>query len=134
MKRIVYFLLLLPLGVVLIVLSVANRQPVTLRLDPFNDVDPALSVSLPFFGFLFAALLVGMIVGAVATWFGQGRHRKAAKRERAEARRWQGEAEAARSRADELAANLTVSQSSAASGQMAGASLPAPSGSGEKAA
>ena len=83
MKRIVYFLLLLPLGVVLIVLSVANRQPVTLRLDPFNDVDPALSVSLPFFGFLFAALLVGMIVGAVATWFGQGRHRKAAKRERA---------------------------------------------------
>lgn len=119
MKKIVYLVLLLPLGVVLIVLSVANRQPVTLRLDPFNAAEPALSLSLPFFAFLFAAILLGMIIGAVATWFGQGRHRRDARRERADARKWRAEAETHRKRADDLALNLAASQS-------AGASLPRP--------
>jgi uncharacterized integral membrane protein len=119
-KRIVYIVLAVPIGIALIVLSVANRQPVILRLDPFNDINPALSVSLPFFAFLFAALLIGMIIGAVAVWLGQSKHRKAARRERGEAHKWRDEAEASRKRADELAASLSASQSS-------GVGLPAPS-------
>ena len=96
MKRLLYLVLLLPIGIALIVLSVANRQDVMLRLDPFNDINPALSLELPFFAFLFAALLLGMIIGGIAVWFGQGRHRKEARRERGQARRWRDEAEANR--------------------------------------
>jgi len=124
-KRILYLFLLLPLGVVLIVLSVINRQPVTLRLDPFSDVDPALSLTLPFFAWLFAAILVGAVIGAIATWFGQGRHRRIAKREHTEAHKWQSEAESQRKRADELAANLAASQSAGAT-----LAVPSPSQSG----
>lgn len=123
MKRLLYLFLLLPIGIALIVLSVANRQHVTLRLDPFNDVDPALSLDWPFFAFLFAALLLGMVIGGIAVWFGQGKYRKEARRERGQARRWRDEAEENRKRIDELAASLSASQSSGASG-----SLPAPGG------
>ncbi|MCB1463986.1 MAG: DUF1049 domain-containing protein [Nitratireductor sp.] len=121
MKRILSIVLAVPVGIALIVASVANRQTVTLRLDPFNEADPALSLDLPFFAFLFAALLVGMIVGAVAVWLGQGKHRRSAKRERGEARKWRDEAEQSRKRADELAATLAASQSSAVG-------IPAPEG------
>ena len=136
MKRLLYLVLLLPIGIALIVLSVANRQDVTLRLDPFNDINPALSLELPFFAFLFAALLLGMIIGGIAVWFGQGRHRKEARRERGQARRWRDEAEANRKRADELATSLAASQSSNVSGTAStgvSGSLPAPGG-GSKAA
>jgi len=109
-RRIVYFLVALPIGIVLIVLSVANRQPATLSLDPFSAEAPALSLTWPFFAFLFASLLLGLVIGAVATWFGQGRYRAEARRNRAEAVKWRGEAEAQRRRSDELAANLAASQ------------------------
>ncbi|MEZ5872879.1 MAG: LapA family protein [Nitratireductor sp.] len=119
-RKIVTVLILIPLGIVLVVLSVANRQPTTLRLDPFNDLDPAVSVTLPLFVMLILAVLTGMIVGAVAVWFSQGRHRRALKRQQTEARRWQGEAETQKKRADALAAeaaNVSVAQT--------GANLPA---------
>jgi uncharacterized integral membrane protein len=123
-KKIFYLVILVPIGVLLIVLSVANRQPVTLRLDPFNEVNPALAATWPFFAFLFVALLIGMIIGAVLTWFSQGRNRAAARRNKAETQRWRQEAETQRKRADEIAANLSAAQP-------AGRTLPA---QGEKAA
>lgn len=114
MKKILSLVVLVPVGLALIVLSVANRQPVTLRLDPFNEAAPALALTWPFFAFLFGALLVGMLVGAAATWLGQGRHRAGERQQRAQARRWREEAEAQRRRADELAMQVAAGQSAAA--------------------
>ncbi len=74
----------IPLAVVLIALAVANRTPVDFTLDPFNPGNPGLTVTLPLFVCVFAALALGLIVGSTATWFKQGRYRKLARQREAE--------------------------------------------------
>ena len=64
LKKLVNIIVLIPVGVILIVLSVANRQSVTLALNPFRPEDSVLSVSAPFFVFLFLAVVVGLILAA----------------------------------------------------------------------
>jgi len=103
LKKIVNLLILLPLGIVLIVLSVANRQSVTLALNPFQPDDRVLSLSAPFFVFLFLALILGMIVGSAATWFSQGKYRKRARTESRAAVKWQAEADKHKTRAEQIA-------------------------------
>ncbi len=105
-KKIVNLLVLLPLGIVLIIFCVANRQIVTLAFNPFRPEDQVLALNAPLFVFLFVALIVGMLVGAAATWFAQGRHRKRARSEAREAIRWQAEADRHRSRAEQIASHL----------------------------
>ncbi|MBB4063790.1 lipopolysaccharide assembly protein LapA domain-containing protein [Gellertiella hungarica] len=89
-------LILLPLAIVLIVLSVANRQTVAMALNPFRPEDTVLRFEAPFFVFLFAALILGMIVGSLATWFAQGKYRKRARLLREESLKWQQTASASR--------------------------------------
>lgn len=84
MTKLFKLLILVPIGVVLIVLSVANRQLVSFSLDPFNAETPAVSFELPFFVFLFLAVLAGMVLGSVATWFKQGAVRRRLRDERVE--------------------------------------------------
>ena len=62
-KRIIAVVVLVPLAVIIIALSVANRHSVSLTLDPFHPGNPALSYSAPLFVWLFAALFLGLIVG-----------------------------------------------------------------------
>lgn len=89
LRKIVNIVILLPLAIVLILLSVANRQTVTLALNPFRPDDGLLSLQAPFYLFLFLALLVGVVVGSAATWFAQGRYRRRAERLEKENRKWQ---------------------------------------------
>ena len=100
MKKIINILILAPIGIVLIVLSVANRQPVTLALNPFRPEDSMLSVTAPVFLYLFLAVILGMIIGSAATWISQGKHRKRARTEASEAVKWHTEAEKHKSRAE----------------------------------
>ena len=86
MNRILTFLVFLPIAIVLVALAVANRGPVAFTLDPFNPGSPGLTVQLPLFVFLFVALCAGLVVGSVATWLRQGRYRRAARENAAEAR------------------------------------------------
>lgn len=103
LKKIIWLIVGIPIGIVLIAMSVANREPVTLRLDPFNAVDPALAVTLPFFVFMFAAALVGVLVGGFFAWLSQSRFRKLAKYERSRANKMDREAAEQKARADALA-------------------------------
>ncbi|WP_420406719.1 DUF1049 domain-containing protein [Hoeflea sp.] len=105
-KRIIGLVVLIPLAIVLIMLSVANRTAVTLALNPFQPQDQVLSVTAPFFVFLFAALMLGMIIGSLATWFKQGKHRKRARKEASEAVKWHTEADRQKAKAKEIAAAL----------------------------
>jgi uncharacterized integral membrane protein len=82
LRKFFWLIIGLPVAVLLIVFSVANRQPILLRLDPFNATNPAIAFELPFFVFLFAALLIGMIVGGLSVWLSQGRYRKSARHEK----------------------------------------------------
>ena len=108
-KKIINLLVLVPLGIVLIVLCVANRQSVTLALNPFRPEDSVLSFSAPFFVFLFLAVIFGILVGSAATWVTQGKHRKRARVEAKEANRWHAEAD----RQKAVAARATVVHSDA---------------------
>ena len=123
-RKIMTVLVLIPLGVVVVVLSVANRQPATLRLDPFNEIDPAIAVTVPLFVMVLLAVLAGMTVGAISVWFSQGRHRRALKRQQAEAKRWRDEAEAQKKRGDSLAAEAATRSASSDNASLP-ASLPA---------
>ena len=84
-NRFVLIVVFVPLAIVLIALAVANRGMVAFTVDPFNPGNPALTVTLPFFIFLFAALALGLLVGAFITWVRQGRYRKLARQRGAEA-------------------------------------------------
>lgn len=84
LRKIVNVLVVLPLAILFVVFAVANRHSVTLSFDPFNSSDPALSLSAPLFVVLIAVALLGVVAGSTATWFGQGRWRKAARRHEAD--------------------------------------------------
>jgi hypothetical protein len=60
--------------------AVANRHLVRFVVDPIAGPDSTFSFEAPLFLFLFFALLIGFLIGALATWFSQGRWRQAAKR------------------------------------------------------
>jgi len=92
-RKLILGFLIVPLGVVLIALAVVNRKPVTLLLDPFGGTEPGLYLEAPLFLFLLAAFAVGLIVGGVATWIGQGKWRQTARAQSREARDWHRQAE-----------------------------------------
>jgi len=102
MRRAFVLFVLVPLAIVVVVLSVANRASVTFSLDPFGGDPPALSVTAPFFVFLFATLFLGILVGGVAAWIRQGRWRSLARAERAELLRARQEVERLRERVTEI--------------------------------
>lgn len=110
MRRLVWAIIGIPVAIMLIVLSVANRNPVQLRLDPFSSADPAIAFTLPFFLHLFAALLTGMFIGAIVVWLGQGKYRREARRERDKAKKFEEQAESNRKRAEELAAGQVAAR------------------------
>ncbi|MCO5064069.1 MAG: LapA family protein [Rhizobiaceae bacterium] len=85
LNRLVVVVVLVPLAVVLIAFAVANRAAVPMTFDPFNPGNPALTVEWPLFVVLFLALALGLVIGGVATWLGQGRHRKLARQRGIEA-------------------------------------------------
>src|SRR5581483_1155933 len=93
LRRFVFFLVRFPPPVLLITLAVANRHGVRLVLDPFRPDEPVLSVVLPFYAYLFGMLLIGIVIGGLATWITQARWRRTARRRTAEAARWQAEAD-----------------------------------------
>jgi hypothetical protein len=108
LKRVLSLLIAFPLGAILVAIAVANRRPVALILDPFRPENPALSVELPFYIYLIGALVVGVILGGVATWLGQSRWRQTARAQGQRAARWQAEADRL-AREREAAATTTAS-------------------------
>ena len=85
LRRIVGWVVLVPLSVVLIVFALANRQLTVVNFNPFVPAETlgAPDVGVPRFLVLFAVLLVGVVLGGVATWLAQG----AIRRERRQLRR-----------------------------------------------
>jgi hypothetical protein len=93
LKRILTLLIAFPAAAALVTLAIANRHAATLVLDPFNPTAPLVSLSLPFYVYLFASLILGVVLGGLATWVGQARWRRSARLQTAESRRWQMEAD-----------------------------------------
>jgi uncharacterized integral membrane protein len=96
MRRFIFLFILVPIAIVLIALSVANRNSVVFSVNPFGS---SLSFSAPLFVVVFAAIALGILIGGVAAWFGQGHWRRAAREERIEVERLRAEADRLRERA-----------------------------------
>jgi uncharacterized integral membrane protein len=99
MIRFLKALILLPVAILVILLAVANRAPVTLSLDPFSQDAPEFSTQLPLFAVIFAAVMVGVLIGGTASWMAQGKHRRGRRSARREARHLRDEAERMRAQA-----------------------------------
>ena len=93
LRRILTYLIVVPLAVVLIALGVVNAHYVELVLDPFRPDAPAFALSLPFYVYLFASIVVGIVIGGWVTWRSQAHWRREARRKSADAQRWQAEAD-----------------------------------------
>jgi len=87
LRKIVATLILLPLAIVMIAFAVANRQIVTVSLDPFGGSDSGLALQL--FVLIILLLIIGVLIGGLAAWVRQGKWRSAA-------RRWERQAQALR--------------------------------------
>jgi len=85
-RKIVTTIIVVPLAAVIIAFAVANRQAVTVSFDPFSATAPAYAATLPLFVILFAVLILGVIIGGIAAWLGQGKWRRAARKLDAELR------------------------------------------------
>jgi len=87
MRKFLVGLIVVPLGLLLVALAVVNRKPVMLGLNPFNG-DSGFSVEAPFFLFLFGSFALGLVIGGLATWLGQGKWRRTARVEARETSTW----------------------------------------------
>lgn len=97
MRNFLTALIVLPLAAILIVFATANREVVTVSLDPFSS-GPAsqYAIDLPLFIVMFACVMLGVLIGGVADWLKQGRYRREARDNRQEVRRLQHETESMR--------------------------------------
>lgn len=93
LKRVMRLLIAFPVALLLITLAVSNRHTARLILDPFRPETPALAVEMPFYFFLFGAMVVGVVLGGVATWLGQSHWRKTARQRAQDAMKWRAEAD-----------------------------------------
>jgi uncharacterized integral membrane protein len=86
MRKFVNALVVIPLGLIFVIFAVANRHLVTVSFDPFNSTTPVVAVTLPLFVMIIAVAIIGVAAGGMATWFRQGRWRRAARQHEADAR------------------------------------------------
>lgn len=93
LKRVVRLLLAFPAALLLITLAVSNRHSVRMVLDPFRPERPALAIDMPFYAYIFAALVAGVLLGGASTWLGQSHWRKTARQRAQDAMRWRAEAD-----------------------------------------
>lgn len=93
LRRILGLLIAFPAFLFLVTLAVTNKHPVLLKLDPFRPDDPVLSVEIPFFYYLLGSMVLGVLLGGVATWYTQGHWRQSARTRAQDAVRWRAEAD-----------------------------------------
>lgn len=85
MKKVVRWLVTVPLGVFLVIFLVANRAPVALSLDPLSTAAPAVATpALPLWIWLALFLFTGVGLGAGAMWVSDHELRVRAKADRRE--------------------------------------------------
>lgn len=96
MRKFLTAVVLLPVAAVLIVLALANREPVILSVDPFTPGSAGWSIQLPLFVVIILSLMIGVVIGAATDWIKQRHYRREARFGRSEVKRLEQEAAALR--------------------------------------
>jgi uncharacterized integral membrane protein len=96
MLNFIKYLIYLLVAALIIAFAVANHEPVTVSLDPLSTREnAAYSFDAPMFVLLLVCVMIGIVIGGWAVWFGQGRHRRAARQLRSETTKLKADIEAA---------------------------------------
>ena len=103
MRSLLKAIILVPLALLAIAFAVANRGEVDVSFDPISADAPKYGV--PLFIVVFAALILGVLIGGVATWLGQGRHRKAERMHRRDVERLRTEIDRMRASSGSIASS-----------------------------
>lgn len=93
MRRFLWVLLAVIAAAILIPIGISNRQPVSLNLDPFGRVGTALALDMSLSLLMFLVFMLGLLVGGLATWAGQGKWRRTARLKSREAFQWKAQAD-----------------------------------------
>jgi uncharacterized integral membrane protein len=84
--KIARYVVFIPLGILMVLLAVANRHVVMVSFDPFSSANPAFQVPVRLFVLIFVVLILGVVIGGAASWWRQGRYRRLVRRLEAENR------------------------------------------------
>jgi uncharacterized integral membrane protein len=84
MISVLKWIVLLLIAVLVLCFAVANRHSVTIFFNPLIAEDEEYSIAVPLYLIVILMLMVGVFIGGIAAWLGQGKHRRAARRARAE--------------------------------------------------
>jgi uncharacterized integral membrane protein len=87
MRGIVKAVFLVPLALIAVAFAVANKESVPVSFDPLAAGLIDEKINPPLFVVVFASLILGVLLGGIATWIGQGRHRKAERMHRRDVER-----------------------------------------------
>ncbi len=87
MKTALKAIVLVPIVVIAVIFAVANREIVTISFDPFNSENPAFALSAPLFLTIVLMVMLGVLIGGIATWLTQGSTRSALRQAKAETER-----------------------------------------------
>ncbi len=93
MRRFLWVLFGVAIATVVMPIGIANRQMITLNLDPFGRAATPLAVALPLSLLMFLLFMSGLLLGGFATWLGQGKWRRTARHKSREAYQWKSEAD-----------------------------------------
>ena len=84
LKRILNWVVGLPIAIIGVGFAVANREWVTVSFDPINRAQPFATVNMPLWALFFAGVLFGIFIGWFVAWRGAARHRRSARDARIE--------------------------------------------------
>jgi uncharacterized protein HemY len=93
MRRLLFWTVLVPLGALIVLFAVANRTAVVVSFDPFSGESSALAFSAPLFLVMFAAVILGVVIGSIASLSHRYRMWRAVRRAEEEAAQFKTEAE-----------------------------------------
>lgn len=79
LKRILNWVVGLPIAIIGVGFAVANREWVTISFDPINRALPRATMSMPLWALFFAGIFLGIFVGWFVAWRGAGKHRRSAR-------------------------------------------------------
>lgn len=76
-KRLIGWLVLLPLCAIVLIFALANRHLVAVNFNPLTTVDATIpGYGIPLFLVIYICLFVGIALGGLAVWYSQGANRR----------------------------------------------------------
>jgi uncharacterized protein HemY len=93
MRRLLFWVVLVPLGALIVLFAVANRTPVVVSLDPFSGENSALAFSVPLFIVMIGCIIIGIAIGGIVSLSHRYRMWRAVRHAEAEAARHKADAE-----------------------------------------